>query len=248
MDEEFLKLWNQAKQQEEKGHHFYGKGEYKLSAESHKEAANLFLNALKYLSKSGKEEYIRTMGNYHIEMANYYQSLATELFYRGDKAAALKKFQEAIEEQRSAIEEYEKTGKIEKRLRELKALKATLHFLLAYADLTSAQMAFLNENYQDAIEKFKIAEIHSNLEAEFQSEIGNLAQLKRARARGAYLKGQKLRSEALFAMRKWERRVAKEKYLEASMAFDTAAKLYPSWVEYRELSEKMRKMSNVIRG
>jgi len=247
MDENFLQSWNQAKQNEEQGHRFFREAKYHEAAEYHKKAAILFKEALGIINKEDKEIRERILGNYHIEIANSFHCLATEQFYKGDKTNALGYYQKAIQEQKNAIEDYEKLKKRETYQPELSLLKTTLHFYLTYENICLAQIAFLNENYPEAIEFFKIAEIHSNLEVEFILEAGDLTRSIRSRARNYYLRGQILRSEALAALQKENKQEAKGKYLLASQAFEDAAKLYPKWNEYTELAEKTRKMGAALR-
>ena len=246
MNENFLNYWNRAKRYEEDGHNFFKATQFLNAAESHKYAAELFEKALELLDEGEAEVRIRTVGNHHIEMANYYQSLATDHFYKGEKQKALKIYRKAIEEQKKVITEYSKEKK--HFTRDLKFLNVTLHFLLAYENICSAQMAFLSENYQEAVEFFKTAEIHSNLESEFLSELGDLERLDRSKARSFYVKGQIFRSEALKAMQNKDVGAAKEKYLAASHAFKNASKLYPDWGEYRELAEKTKKMGLALKA
>ena len=122
-----------------------------------------------------------------------------------------------------------------------------LHFFLTHENLCSAQIAFLAEKYQKSVEYFKTAEIHTNLESEFISEVGDLERLKRAKARSYYIKGQIFRSEALLAMQEADRGRAKEKYFDASQAFEDASQLAPEWEEYKELAKKSKRMAVAIR-
>ncbi len=247
MNEKFLDNWKQAKRYEEDGHNFYLASNFFNAAESHKHAASFFKKALESLDEKEVETRKTTWGNYHIELVNYYHSLATDYFYKGDKQKALEQFRKAIREQQDIIDEYEKMKENKDISRELHLLKTTLHLLLAYENISLAQLAFFSENYHEAVEFFKTAELHSNLECEFISDVGDLQRLKRARARSHYIKGQIFRSEALEEMKNGNVKEAKEKYLRAANAFDDASKLYPKWEEYRELSEKSRKMGLIIK-
>jgi len=247
MNENFLEFWNRAKQLEEDGHKYFQELNYQEAAKSHNEAASHFLKAFEFLDETEVEIQIKTKGNYHIELANYHHSLATDLFYTGEKELALESFKQAVEEQKKAIKKYEELGDIRLHQPELASLKGVLHFLLTYENICLGQLAFLKEKYFEAVDKFKTAEIHSNLEAEFISELGDLSRLKRAKARSNYIKGQLFRSQALLAIQKKDRKEAKEKYLQASQAFENASKLNPSWGEYNELAEKCRKMSQAIK-
>ncbi|NVM53655.1 MAG: tetratricopeptide repeat protein [Candidatus Helarchaeota archaeon] len=250
MNDNFLEHWNQAKRHEEDGHKFFQEAKFHEAAESHKKAASLFRKAIEFLDENDeKEREIRnkTLGNHYIELANYYHSLATDYFYNGDKQRALEKFRQAIQEQKSAIEEYEKLKKVKQFKQELTSLKIALHFLLAHENICLAQIAFLNEKYREASEYFKTAEIHSNLEYEFTSELGDLGRLKRAKGRSYYSKGQILRSKALEAMQEGNIKNAKENYLKASQIFEAAVKLNPKWKEYSDLAKKSKKMGLALK-
>ena len=251
MSQEFLENWNEAKRLEEQGHKFFQECQYQIAAEKHQAAAERFKKLLGYIDISDEQNHEgirkRVLGNYHIELANYYHSLATFYFYRGDKEAALTNYQHAIEEQKKSIQEYETLKDKEQYMHEINSLKIVLHFYLAYENLCLAQLAFLDEQYAMAIEYFKTAEIHTNLEIEFIAEINDLERLKRARARLFYVKGQISRTEALLAIQNAKREDAKRKYLEASSFFEDASKLYPEWDEYKKLAQKANKMAKAIR-
>ncbi len=247
MNEKFLEIWNLAKGYEEQGHKLFQQSKFQRAAESHKNAASQFMKAIDLLEEDNLETRSRIMGNHYIELANYFQSIATSFFYKGNKAKALTNYQQAIEDQKNAIGEYDKLVQDVAKRAELTLLKSKLHLLLAYENICVAQIAFLNEEYSKAAENFGTAEIHSNLEAEFVSELGDMSRLKIVRARSYYLKGQVFRSEALFAMQNGDRGAAKQKYLEAAQLFENAANILPDWDEYRDLSMKSRKMAGAIK-
>ncbi len=244
---EFLDNWDQAKQLEEQGHKAFEDKEYLRAAESHQEAAELFRKILEYIEVDDEEARRKTLGNYYIELANHYHSLATHFFYRGNKEEALTNFHLAAEEQKKTLEEYEKITDKQQFKYEVDLIKISLYFYLAYENLCKAQIAFLEERYSEAVEYFRIAEIHVNLEVEFVSEIGDLSRLKRAKARSFYYKGQIARSEALLAMQNSDRKKAKENYTSASKLFGEAAHLWPEWEEYEDLAKKSRRMASAIK-
>ncbi|MFX1294176.1 MAG: hypothetical protein ACFFD2_04880 [Promethearchaeota archaeon] len=245
MSKEFLDNWTQAKNLEEEGHRLFQKGEYQKSAELHKKAADLFKKNIEFIDLNNEKIRKRVLGNYSIELANYYYSLAT--LYTGEKQKALINYQQAIKELKKSLQEYE-TLKEKKRYHlEINTLKIMLHFFLAHENLCLAQINFLNENYPKAIEFFKTAEIHNNLELEFISEINDFERLKRAKARLYYIKGQIFRSNALLAIQNEHRKEAKENYLNASEFFENASKLYPKWTEYKELAKKTKRMAAAIK-
>jgi len=247
VNENFLEAWNLAKGYEERGHKLFKQSKFLEAAESHKQAASQFMKAIGLLEAEDLETRNRTLGNHYIELANYFQSLATEFFYRGNKTKAFTHFQQAIEDQKNAVEEYEKLVQDDVKRTELNLLKSKLHLLLAYENICIAQVAFMKEEYLKAAENFGTAEIHSNLEAEFVSELGDLNRLKLVKARSYYIKGQIFRSGALSAIQKGDRKEAKQKYQEAAQSFENAASLLPDWDEYKELSEKARKMASAIK-
>lgn len=247
MQDEFREIWNHAKQQEERGHRLFLEKRFQEAAESHVNASRLFLDALSFVKKEEGEVRIRTYGNHHIELANHYHSLAADAFYEGEKESALIHFQSAVEEQKKALDAYEKLESNNEEKEVIKHLKATLHLLMTYEHITRAQIAFLGEVYSEAVKIFKLAEIFSNLEGEFVADLGDLVQLNRSRARSAYIRGQIFRSEALLAMQKEERALAKEKYLKAAQSFEEAAVLNPNWKEYKVLAGKSEKMARAIK-
>jgi tetratricopeptide (TPR) repeat protein len=248
MNEDFLASWNQAKQEEEKGHKFFHTAKFDQAAECHKTASTLFLDAFNLLAPTETETRTRAMGNHHIELANYYHSVAMAFSIGGEKEEALERFKDAIEEQKDALSEFQKLEKNNKLKHELSYLKASLHHLLAYENIIHAQIAFLHEEYVTAVEKFKTAEIHSNLEVEFISALGELARLKLAKARVYYIRGQILRSQALIAIHHGDREAAKASYSKAADAFEDAAKLSPQWIEYGDLAKKSRRMAQAIKA
>ena len=243
----FKQFWNQANSSEEEGHRLFQESKYQLAAENHTKAAELFKKALEFVDPNNEEIKKKTLGNYHIELANSYQSLGTYHFYNGEKGLALTNFQKAIQEQKDVIQEYETMKDKKKYANELLILKVGLHFYSAYENICSAQMEFLRENYRKAIEFFKIAEIHANLELDFVSQLQDLERSKRTQARIYYIQGQVLRCEALTAIQEGNRKAAKEKYLEAARHFEDASKLHPAWKEYKDLSEKSRRMALAIK-
>ncbi len=247
MSQKFIELWKQARLLEADGHVLFEKREYEKAAEKHKTAADLYKDSADNVEKKNKELPKKIISNYYIELANHYYSLATLYFYKGEKQDALVNYQHAIEEQKKSIEVYETLKELGDHQQEINTLKVTLHFYLIYENLCLAQIAFLSENYVHAIEYFRIAEIHTNLELEFLMELGDPDRSSRAKARLYYIKGQILRSEALTAMQKENRKAAKEKYLNASLSFEEASKLYPQWEEYKELMNKMKKMGQAIK-
>jgi len=243
----FKQFWNQAKSSEEEGHRFFQEARYQIAAENHSKAAELFKKALEFVDPKDEELRKRTLGNYQIELANSYQSLATYHFYRGEKDLALTNFQGAIREQKVVIQEYEATKDKKKFANELILLKIGLYFYSAYENICLAQMEFFKEQYRKAIEFFKIAEIHTNLELDFVTQIQDFERSKRTQARCYYIRGQVLRCEALTAMQEGNRTEAKEKYLEASHHFEDASNLHPGWKENKELSEKSKRMALAIK-
>ena len=247
MNENFLEIWNIAKGYEEQGHRLFQQSKFQQAAESHKKAASQFMRAIGLLGEKDLETRIRTVGNHYIELANHFQSLATDYFYKGNKAKALENFQQAIEDQKNAVEEYENLVQDDAKRAELALLKSKLHLLLAYENICIAQIAFIQEEYSKAAENYETAGIHSNLEAEFVSELGDLNRLKLVRARSYYIKGQIFRSWALSAIQNGNRQEAKKNYLEAAKSFENAANFMPNWDEYTDLAEKSRKMARAIR-
>jgi tetratricopeptide (TPR) repeat protein len=243
----FKQFWNQAKSSEEEGHRLFHEAKFQMAAENHSKAADLFRKALEFVDPNDEEIQKRTEGNYHIELANSYQSLATYHFYRGEKEIALINFQGAIREQKVVIEEYETTKDKKKFENELVLLKIGLYFYLAYENICLAQIEFFKEQYQKAIEFFKIAEIHTNLELDFLTQIQDFERGKRTQARFHYIRGQVSRCEALTAIQEGKRKEAKGKYLEASQHFEDASKLHLGWKEYKELSEKSKRMALAIK-
>lgn len=243
----FKQFWNQAKSTEEEGHRLFQETKYQMAAENHNKAAELFKKALEFADPNDEEIQKKTEGNYHIELANSYQSLATYHFYRGEKEIALTNFQGAIREQKSVIEDYEAMKDKKKFENELTILKIALYFYSAYENICLAQIEFFKEQYQKAIDLFKIAEIHTNLELDFLTQIQDFERSKRTQARSHYIRGQILRCEALTAIQEGKRKEAKEKYLEASYQFEDASKLHLNWKEYRELSEKCKRMALAIK-
>jgi len=247
VSKEFMQYWNQARQNEEEGHRFFQQAKYSMAGDKHKKAASLFKKSIDYIDEKDEEIRKKTLGNHYIELANYYHSIATYFFYKGEKEKSLANYQSAIEEQKKSIEIYETLKNYKNYKNEINTLKVSLHFYLAYENLCSAQIAFLNGGYSKAIEYFKIAEIHNNLELEFLSEIGDTERSKRAKARFYYIKGQIFRLEALIAMQEANKDAARENYLKASFAFEEAFKTYPEWKEYKELVEKTKKMALAIK-
>ena len=243
----FEEFWNKAESAEEQGHKLFQDGKYQLAAENHKKAAELFKKALEFVDPNNEEMKKKTSGNYHIELANSYQSLATHHFYKGEKDIALSNFQRAIQEQKDVIQEYETMKEKKNYANELQILKMGLYFFSAYENICLAQMEFFKENYQKAIEFFKVAEIHENLELDFASQLQDLERARRTQARIYYIRGQVLRCEALTAIQEGSRKVAKEKYFEAAHYFEDASKLHPAWKEYKDLSEKSRRMALAIK-
>jgi len=247
IEENFLEYWNRAKRCEEEGHRLFQNGEYQTASENHIEAAELFKKVSEFIDTNDEDLQKKTLGNYHIELANSYHSLATYHFYRGEKDSALANFQSAIQEQKNALKEYE-TAKDQKKFKEeLILLKIGLYFYSAYENICLAQIEFYKEQYHNAVEFFKIAEIHTNLELDFIAQVKDSERAQRVQARFYYIRGQISRSEALIAMQETNRKEAKEKYLQASQYLEDAAKLYPEWNEYQELSEKCRRMALAIK-
>lgn len=247
VNKDFLDNWNQAKEYEEEGHRLFQSAEYETAAENHNKAAELFKKALEFIDANNEELQKKTLGNYHIELANGYQSLATNHFYRGEKDFALSNFQGAIREQKIALKEYEGLKDKEKFEEDLFLLKIGLYFYSAYENICLAQIEFIKEGYRKAVEFFKIAEIHTNLEIDFITQAKDFERAKLAQARFYYIRGQISRCEALIAMQETDRKEAKEKYLQASQYFEDASKLYPEWKEYQELSRKSRRMAFAIK-
>ena len=247
MNKEFLKSWNQAKKFEEEGHRLFQDSKYEMAAQNHKEAAEFFKNALEFVDTNNEELQKKTQGNYHIELANFYHSLATHHFYRGEKSVALGNFQGAIQEQKNALKEYEVLKDKQKFEDELILLKIGLYFYSAYENICLAQIEFFKEQYNKAVEFFNIAEIHTNLELDFVTQINDFERSKRTEARFFYIRGQISRCEALIAIQEAKRKEAKENYLQASQYFEGASNLYPEWKEYKELSEKSKRMAFAIK-
>jgi tetratricopeptide (TPR) repeat protein len=243
----FKQFWDQAKSSEEEGHKFFQIAKYQMAAENHNKAAELFKKALEFVDPNDGEIRKRAEGNYHIELANAYQSLATYHFYRGEKEIALTNFQGAIQEQKLVIQEYETTKDKKKFENELILLKIGLYFYSAYENICLAQIEFFKEQYQKAIEYFKVADIHTNLELDFVTQTQDFERSKRTQARFYYIRGQVSRCGALMAIQEGKRKEAKEKYLEASRQFEEASKLHPAWNEYKELSEKSKRMARAIK-
>jgi len=247
IDKDFLEHWNQAKRYEEEGHRLFQNAEYQMAAENHKNAADLFKKTLEFVDSNNEELQKKTLGNHYIELANSYHSLATYHFYRGEKDFALTNFQAALREQKNALNEYEPLKDNKKFEEELILLKIGLYFYSTYENICLAQIEFFKEKYHKAVEFFKIAEIHTNLELDFISQIKDFERSKRTQARFYYIRGQISRSEALVAMQEANGGEAKEKYLQASQYFEDASKLYPEWKEYKDLSEKSKRMGLAIK-